>query len=358
LPSFPDVLRIDDRPVGHEHPAYIVAEAGSNHDGTLDTALMMVDAAADAGCDAVKFQTFTGEQMASTFANKATRLPEPFTKWGSNLKEFYEHLALPDHFHEPIAAHAAARGICFFSSPFSEEAVDRLARLGVSALKIASFELVHLPLIRHAAKTGLPLIMSTGMAGLGDIERAIWVASEAGASEIALLHCGSNYPLSVDGANLAAMTTLRAAFGVPVGYSDHTEGVAVPIAAAALGANLLEKHFTLDSQASGPDHGFALEPDELGRMVEGIRQAERAIGQPRKTRAPEESAAAVRGRRSVFSAIDLHPGDVLSERMIKVVRPGIGLEPLALDIVLGRPVRRFVAADSPLHWDDLLGDAS
>jgi sialic acid synthase SpsE len=354
--TLPQSIEIGGRRVGPGHPIYIIAEAGSNHDQNLEKALALVDAAAEAGCDAVKFQTFNAEEIASEWQSPQTALPKEFGRWWKNLKELYRSCALPDNFHEPLWRRAKERGIAIFSSPFSETAVERLARLGVPALKIASFELVHLPLIRQAARTGVPLILSTGMADLGDIERALSAAVQAGAQQVALLHCGSNYPLEPSSVHLAAMDMLRQAFGVPVGYSDHTLDIAVPIAVAARGGNLLEKHFTLSRKGSGPDHSFAVEPGELSIMVKHMRTAQAAIGESYKRRQPEEAAHAIRGRRSVFAATDLAVGDLLTAEKIKILRPGVGLEPSALELVLGRRIRRAVKAGAPIAWDDLLGE--
>ena len=355
-PEMPRSFSIAGSAVGPGRPCYVIAEAGSNHDGNLKTALALVDAAADAGCDAVKFQTFTGEEIAAEWGSSDTKLPPEFSRWGRNMRELYGACALPESFHAPIASRAKERGIHFFSSPFSERAVDLLAELGVPALKIASFELVHLPLIRRAASTGLPLILSTGMAGLGDIERALDAASAGGAKALALLHCGSNYPMSAAGANLASMETMRRAFGVPVGFSDHTLGISVPIAASALGAELLEKHFTLDRRGSGPDHSFAVEPAELKAMVAGMREAQAAVGSSRKRRQPEEEPHARRGRRSLYAARGLEAGRRLGPDDVRVLRPGVGIEPLALELILGRPLRRGVKAGEPLRWEDFLGE--
>jgi sialic acid synthase SpsE len=352
VPSF----EIAGRKVGGGAPCYVIAEAGSNHDKDLKTALALVDAAAEAGCDAVKFQTFVAEEIGSNYVSPETELPESFHKYGKTLQALYRSCALPDEFHEPIAARAAQRKIAFFSSAFSENAVDRLMKVGVPAIKIASFELVHLPLIRHAASTKLPLVISTGMAGLGDIERALEAVAAGGGSRVMLLHCGSNYPLDAASANLAAMETLRRAFAVPVGYSDHTLGLAVPTAAAALGAAGLEKHFTLSRKSDGPDHSFAVEPRELKEMVALMRGAEQAVGSPRKTRAAEEEPHVRRGRRSIFATRALRAGERLSPDCVKVLRPGIGIEPMFLPLLLGRPVTRAVSADTPLTWDDILGN--
>jgi sialic acid synthase SpsE len=355
LPQFREEISIHNRSIGTGSPCYVIAEVGSNHDRDLKKALALVDAAADAGCDAVKFQTFEGRDIAAAYVDPATEPSPTFRKWGARLLDIYEKCALPDSFHEPLAERAAERRIHFFSSAFSEKAVERLHRLGVPAIKIASFEMVHLPLIRCAASTGLPLIISTGMAGLGEIERALAAVADGGGNQVVLLHCGSSYPLSVSSANLAAMATLRAAFGVPVGYSDHTLGITVSVAAATLGAAALEKHITLNRSGDGPDHGFSIEPSELGDMVSMMRDAQVAVGSTRKFRQPEEMAPSVRGRRSLFARRRIESGQTLTEDDVKVVRPGIGLEPLVLPLILGRPLTRSVDADQPLTWEHFLG---
>lgn len=358
LSGFAETFEIAGRPIGGGAPSYVIAEAGSNHNRDLKTALALVDAAAAAGCDAVKFQTFVAEEIGSNYSSPESALPENLHKWGKTLQELYRNCALPDEFHEPIAARAAEKRIAFFSSAFSERDVDRLMKVGVPAIKIASFELVHLPLIKHAASTGLPLIISTGMAGLGDIERALEAVTAGAGNKVALLHCGSSYPLNAASANLAAMETMRRAFAVPVGYSDHTLGLAVPTAAAALGAAALEKHFTLDRKDKrGPDHSFAVEPSELKDMVTQMREAEQAIGSARKSRATEEEPLVRLGRRSIFVTRAMRAGEKLSPDCIKVLRPGIGIDPMFLPLLVGKPVIRPMQADTPLMWEDVL-DAS
>jgi sialic acid synthase SpsE len=351
LGDFDPHFSIAGTQIGEGRPCYVIAEAGSNHDRTLDRALSLVDIAADAACHAVKFQTFTGLEIAAGPASGLTKLPAEFARWGSEMAEFYEACSLPRDFYQPLLARAKERGITFLSTPFSEGSVDFLYGLGVPALKIASFEVVHLPLIRHAASTKLPLIISTGTAGLSDIERALEAAAKGGARSVALLHCGSNYPLEIASANLKAMATLRSAFGVPVGYSDHTKGIAVPVAAAAVQANVLEKHFTHHGPWDGPDHGFAVRPDELKTMVSMMREAEAALGSSRKRRQPEEAEHAARGRRSLFAARAIKAGSALDPQDVKVVRPGYGLEPALLDIVLGKRLLRDVHPDEALSWD-------
>jgi sialic acid synthase SpsE len=354
LPNFSKTIAIESKAIGDGASCYLIAEAGSNHDRDLNKALSLIDVAAAAGCDAVKFQTFLGPDIAAGPGTEYTRMPPEFAKWGKELQQFYRSCALPKEFHRPLVEQARERGIAFFSSAFSEWAVDFLCELKVPALKIASFEIVHLPLIRHAAATGLPLILSTGLCGMGDIERALETADKGGCKSLALLHCGSNYPLGADSANLAAMETMRLAFAVPVGYSDHTVGLAIPTAAAALGADLIEKHFTNSRHSSGPDHPFALEPDELAAMVRQVRDAELAVGSGQKRRMPEEESHVRRGRRSIVAARDIKAGERLRADAVKIVRPGVGLEPLFLELLLDRPLTRSVAAEHPLSWDDFL----
>ena len=354
LPDFSKSFAINSRPIGDGAPCYLIAEAGSNHDRDLNTALSLVDVAAAAGCDAVKFQTFLGPDIAAGPATEYTRLPPEFAKWGTELQQFYRACALPKEFHQHLSERARECGIAFFSSAFSEWAVDFLCELKVPALKIASFEIVHLSLIRHAAASGLPLILSTGLCGMGDIERALEAADKGGCKSLALLHCGSNYPLGAASANLAAMGTMRSAFGVPVGYSDHTMGLAIPTAAAALGADLIEKHFTHGRGCAGPDHSFALEPDQLTAMVRQVKDAQLAIGSGQKRRMPEEEAHLRRGRRSMVAARDIKAGERLHADAIKIVRPGAGLEPLLLELLIDRPLTRSVAAEHPFSWDDFL----
>lgn len=352
--GLPSQFDIAGTTVGAGVHVYIIAEAGSNHDRELSKALKLVDVAAEAGCDAVKFQTFSGPDIASAHVSPGAELPAEYRQYGKNLQEFYANVALPVDFHAPIAERAAERGIAFLSSPFSEAAVDLLVEMGVPALKIASFEVVHLPLIRYAAESGLPLIISTGTARLADVEHALDAALEGSATGVALMHCGSSYPLPVDQANLRAMDTLVRAFGVPTGYSDHTTGTAVSVAAAARGAAVIEKHITLDRRAEGPDHPFALEPSDLRVLVRGVREASASVGSGFKAPTAAERDHALRGRRSIHAARDLAQGLPISADALKIVRPSSGLAPHLLGTIVGRSPVRMVPADHPVTWDDLL----
>ena len=348
--SFPEEFAIAGRLVGRGHPTYVIAEIGANHNRDLGVARELIDVAAAAGADAVKFQTYSGSRIYSK-KTPAFAYLAPITD--KSPAELLEEISLPREWQPLLAEHARERGVHFFSSPFDHEAVRELDELDVPVLKIASFEIVDLPLIRVAAATGRPLLISTGMTVLGEIEDALRAAAEAGGTAVGLMQCTSVYPAPVERINLRAMETMRAAFGVPVGLSDHSTGIAVPVAAAALGAAFLEKHVTLDRTMTGPDHPFAIEPAELEAMVRGIREAEAALGDGRKDGpSPEESEEMYTlGRRSLIAARELPAGTVLEPEMITVKRPGFGIRPKDLDLVIGRTLRVDVEEDEILTWD-------
>jgi N,N'-diacetyllegionaminate synthase len=350
MSRLPPEFEIGDRPVGPGRPTYVIAEAGANHNRDLGIAREMIDVAAQAGADAIKFQTYSGAKIYSRKTPRFAYLEGVTDKAPVDL---LEELSLPREWQPELSAYAAERGIHFFSTPFDHEAVAELDALDVPVLKIASFEIVDLPLIRRVAETGRPMLISTGMTVMGEIEDALDAAVEAGARAVGLLQCTSLYPAPAHRANLLAMETMRRAFGVPVGLSDHTTGIAVPIAAAALGAAFVEKHFTLDRTMEGPDHGFALEPDELVAMVAGIREAQVAIGDGRKEGpGPEESEEMYRlGRRSLILTRDLPAGTVLEPDMLTVKRPGFGIPPKHLELVLGRQLKVDVEDDDILTWE-------
>jgi N,N'-diacetyllegionaminate synthase len=340
---------IGGRRVGPGEPAYVIAEAGANHNRDLDVARELVDVAADSGADAVKFQTYTGTGLYSTKTPKFEYLGEE----GRTPQQLLDDIALPREWQPELADYARSRSIDFFSTPFDHEAVDSLRELGVPAMKIASFEIVDLPLISRAAGAGVPVIVSTGMATYGDVEDALDAVAEAGNREVALLRCASVYPSPPEIMNLTAMATMREAFGVPVGLSDHTTGISVATGAAALGAELVEKHFTLSRDMEGPDHPFALEPAELKAMVAAIREVEAALGNGRL----EGPSEAERGemyenaRSSVIAAQDIPAGSTIDPGMLTVKRPGTGIAPKHLDVLVGRTARVDIEFDTPITWE-------
>jgi sialic acid synthase SpsE len=348
--TLPSEFEIGGRPVGGEYPTYVIAEAGANHNRDLGVARELIDVAAEAGADAVKFQTYSGDRIYSKKTPKFEYLSELTDK---SPAELLEEISLPREWQGELAEHARSRGIHWFSAPFDHEAVEELDALDVPVLKIASYEIVDLPLIRRAAETGRPLFVSTGMAVLGEIEDALTAAREGGAAGVGLMQCTSVYPAPPERANLRAMETMRRAFGVPVGLSDHTTGIAVPIAAAALGAAFVEKHFTLDRSMEGPDHPFAVEPAELTAMVAGIREAQAALGDGQKSGPSQEERKEMYtlARRSLILTRDLPAGSVLERDMITVKRPGYGIAPKHLEHVIGRTLKVDAEEDDILTWE-------
>jgi N,N'-diacetyllegionaminate synthase len=348
--SLPPEFAIGGTPVGPGHPTYVIAEAGANHNRDLGIARELIDVAAEAGADAVKFQTYSG---ATLYSRKTPRFAYLAPLTDKAPTDLLEDVSLPREWQAPLAEHARSRGLEFMSTPFDFDAVRELDALDVPALKIASFELVDLPLIRAAAATGRPLLLSTGMAVLGEIEEALAAAVEAGAPAVGLMQCTSVYPAPPETINLRAIETMRRAFGVPVGFSDHSLGTAIPIASAAMGAAFVEKHYTLSREMTGPDHPFALEPDELKAMVEGIRAAQAALGHGRKDGpTPQEREEMFGlGRRSLIVTRDLPAGTVLEPDMLTRKRPGFGIAPKHLELVLGRPLKVDVEEDEILTWD-------
>jgi sialic acid synthase SpsE len=343
-PSF----AIAGRPVGAGAPCYVIAEAGANHNRDLGIARKLIDVAADAGADAVKFQTYTGPGLYSSKTPQFEYLDD-----SRSPQEILDAIALPREWQPELAKYAKARGIAFFSTPFDFDAVDGLVALGAPAMKIASFELVDLPLIRHAAGAGVPLILSTGMATYGEVEEALAAAREGGATEVALLRTASLYPAPPEIANLRAMQTLRTAFGLPVGLSDHSEGIAVGIGGAALGMELIEKHFTLSREMEGPDHPFALEPGELRALVDGIRAVEAALGSGRLEGPSDLEAGEMYrlARRSVIAAQDIPAGTVITREMLTVKRPGYGVKPRDIDHLVGRVAKVDIEFDDVVTWE-------
>jgi N,N'-diacetyllegionaminate synthase len=332
-----------DRPM---KSIYIIAEAGVNHNGSLDMALQLVDAAESAGADAVKFQTFRAENLATSSAHKAA-YQERTTSGSESQFDMLKRLELDIEAHRRIVEHCSKVGIEFLSSPFDMESADLLEGMKIRLYKIPSGEITNFPYLRHVASKGKPLILSTGMCTLGEVEEALDVLRDSGATEISLLHCVTEYPAPFDEINLRAMHTMRTAFGIPVGYSDHTSGIEIAIAAAALGAVVIEKHFTLDRNLPGPDHAASLEPEELKQMVTAIRHVEAALGSgmkaPAKCEIPNMSVA----RKSVVSARTLQADD------LAIKRPGNGIQPRHADDLIGRTLGCDVEKDELLSWHHL-----
>lgn len=340
---------IGSRRLGPGEPVYIIAEMSANHDHDLDKALRIVEAAAEAGADAIKLQTYTPDTITIR-SNK-----EPFrikgTLWeGRTLYDLYAEAYLPWEWHQPIQQRAHEFGLDFFSTPFDDTAVDFLEDLGVPVYKIASFENVDLPLLRRVAATGKPVIMSTGMASLAELDEAVRTLREAGCEQLALLKCTSAYPAPPNEANLHTIPHLRDTFGVVPGLSDHTMAEAVPVAAVALGACIIEKHFTLSRADGGPDAAFSLEPEEFRRMVEAVRTAEQALGRV-SYEVTEKQRVSQAFRRSLFVVKDMRAGEPFTADNVRSIRPGGGLHTRHLSEVLGCSAATDVEQGTPLRWD-------
>ena len=346
------MVTVAGRAIGPGEPCFVIAEAGVNHNGELDLARRLVEAAADAGADAVKFQTFRADGVASGEAPKAGYQLATTDRAESQL-EMLRRLELDATAHGELKRLAEERGLVFLSTPFDASSVELLDGLGVDAFKVASPDLVNYLLLDDLARRGRPVILSTGLADLAEVKAAVARLRNGGCDDIVLLHCVSEYPAPPADANLRAMATMRDELGLPVGYSDHSEGDAVALAAVALGASALEKHFTLDRSLPGPDHAASLEPAELKRLVAAVRAVEESLGDGVKAPAESERANTATIRRSLAAAGDLPAGATLTRETLVALRPATGISPARLDEVVGRRLRRDLARGELIDSADL-----
>jgi pseudaminic acid synthase len=342
-------MKIGNRQIGPGHPTYVVAEMSANHNQDFGQAVAIVEAAKDAGADAVKLQTYTPDTLTIDCNNQYFQIGKGTIWEGKNLYKLYGEAYTPWDWQPKLKQIANDLGLDCFSTPFDASAVSFLEAMDVPAHKIASFELVDIPLLKRVAETGKPIIMSTGMGTLEEIELAVRTIREAGNSHLALLKCTSAYPALPDEMNLRTIPDLAARFDVPVGLSDHTLGIAVPVAAVTLGACIVEKHFTLSRSTPGPDSAFSLEPQEFQQMVEAIRAAEKSLGGPNYELTKGEVATRV-FRRSLFVVEDMKAGDSFTERNVRSIRPGYGLPPKHLPEVFSRKAAHDIARGTPLAW--------
>lgn len=337
-------VRIGDHAVGGDNPVFVIAEAGINHDGDMAKARDLVAAAAEAGATAVKFQTHLPEK-------EMLRGGETADYVGESLFDLLKRVELTLEQHLELRSYAKSLDICFLSTPFSREAADMLEGVGVPAFKIGSGEMTNHPFIRHVAEKGLPMILSTGMSTFQEVEDSVAVVTEVN-PDLVLMQCTSTYPSRYEDLNLHVLQTYRDRFGIPVGLSDHSEGIYTCVAAVALGASVLEKHFTLDRNWPGPDQKASIEPRELVELVRGAHAVKAALGD-RKEVIDDEVAVQRMARESVVALVDMAPGAIISGDMVWVKRPGTGIPAREMEKVIGRRVRRAVAADSLLSWEDM-----
>jgi N,N'-diacetyllegionaminate synthase len=352
MDSMVDQVVVGTREVGSHCPCFVIAEAGVNHNGDVGLAKQMVDVAVEAGVDAVKFQTFKAERVVSAAAPK-TEYQRQTTDAAESQLDMLRRLELSDEAHHELRVYCQQQGVLFMSTPFDEESADFLNELGMPAFKIGSGEITSLSFLEHVARKGKPIILSTGMSYLGEVDEAVRTIRSAGCDRFILLHCVSNYPAAPADANLRAMQTMATAFQVPVGYSDHTPGVEIALAAVTLGACVIEKHFTLDKGLPGPDHRASLEPGELQALVAGIRTVELALGSAEKRPARSEANNRSIVRRSLTAAFDIPEGTVLRPDMLQALRPASGIPPILVEHIIGRRARRPLKAGQLIAWGDL-----
>jgi len=345
-------FEIAGRKIGPGHPCFIIAEAGVNHNGDIELARRLIDVAVDAGVDAVKFQSFKAEGVVSTSAPKAEYQLETTNTDESQL-DMLRKLELSRQAHLELQAYCQERSILFLSTPFDRESVDLLVEMDVPGFKIGSGEVNSLPHLVYIASKGKPVILSTGMSYLGEVYEAVRVMRNAGCPQIAVLHCVSNYPAEPSDINLKAIPAMAAALDVPIGFSDHTVGNTVLLAAVAIGACIIEKHFTLDKTMTGPDHRASVDPEELKLMVQTIRSVESALGTGIKAPAATEEHNRKIVRRSVAAASDIVKGQVLNESDLTLLRPGSGIPPSLLSEVAGRTARKDFRSGEIIVWSDL-----
>jgi N,N'-diacetyllegionaminate synthase len=347
-----EAVEIAGRKIGRKYAPFLIAEAGVNHNGDMDMALALVDAAAEAGADAVKFQTFSADRLVTKQAPKAKYQLETTDQIESQY-QMLKKLELREEDHRLLLERCQQKEILFLSSPFDELSADLLESLNVPAYKIPSGEITNHPYLAHVARKGCPIILSTGMSSLGEVEAAVQTIADAGDPPLVLLHCVSQYPAPPEELNLRAMHTLEAAFDVPVGFSDHTEGIEMALVAVALGASVIEKHFTLDRGLPGPDHRASLEPDDLKRLAEGIKRVQIALGDGRKVPTASERNTADVARKSLVAACDIPAGTVLKAELVAVRRPGTGLPPAMHEQLIGRITAKALAEGQLFSWEDI-----
>jgi len=344
-------IKIGDKLVGEGNPVYIIAEAGVNHNGSVDLAKKLIDVAKKSDADAVKFQTFRTESMVLRSTEKAIYQKKASSK--GTQYEMLKKLELSSDDFRELHEYAMEARITFLSSPFDRDSIDLLDKIGVPALKIGSGELTNHPLLKYAASKGKPILLSTGIGTIGEIDEALRVIQKEGLNEVILLHCVTDYPAKIEDLNLNVIGTLKKSFQVPVGFSDHTEGILMPSIAVALGASVIEKHYTIDKNMPGPDHKASLDPVQLREMVRSIRDVEKAMGGGLKRPSSEEEKIKKFVRKSIVAKVDISKGSIIDEGMLSYKRPGTGLSPKYYLEIVGKKARKDIRRDDFILWKDV-----
>lgn len=343
-------VKIGDKFLGHGYPCFIIAEAGVNHNGSVKIAEKLIDAAKEAGADSVKFQTFKTDAIVTKYAAK-TEYQKKTTN-DSSQYDMIKKLELSEDEFKKLSDYAMDKGIIFLSSPFDEESIDLLDKIEVPAFKLSSGEITNLPLIKYLTDKGEPIILSTGMASLCEIAEAVKVIKE-NSNDLILMYCVTDYPACVDEIDLNVINTLESTFKLPVGFSDHSMGIELTVAAVALGACVIEKHFTLDRNLEGPDHKASLEPNELKIMVDSIRNVEKGMGNGTKILTKNELSIKKLARKSIMAKRHIEKGEILRKDMLTIKRPETGIYPKYLDLIIGKEITVSVKKDEPIKWDFL-----
>jgi N-acetylneuraminate synthase/N,N'-diacetyllegionaminate synthase len=343
-------IKIGNKLIGEGESCFIIAEAGVNHNGDIKLAKKLVDVAKEAGADSVKFQTFKAERLVTYNARQAEYQIKNIGKKESQY-EMLKRLELSSSDFKKLKEYCDYKGIIFLSSPFDEESADLLENIGIVAFKLGSGEITNSPLLKHVAKKKLPIILSTGYSTMQEVEEAVKIIEKQGNKKIILLHCTSDYPLRLENVNLLAMKTMMDRFKYPVGYSDHTLGLTVPIAAVALGAKVIEKHFTLDRELPGPDHRASATPEELKLFVENIKDVLKLLGSSIKNPTKSEAQCIRLGRKSIVARTDIKKSSKINKDMLIIKRPGTGIYPRYLDKIIGRVAKRDIPKDAIIKWE-------
>lgn len=350
--SFNREFKIGSRWIGEKYPTYFIAEIGANFDGSLDKAKQLIIAAKDAGADCAKFQTFDTSRIVSEGGFSLMQLKGVHGTWGRTVSEVFKDAEFPIAWHQEIADFCRKIGIDFSTSPYFKEAVDVCVELNVPFIKIGSGEITWLEMIEYIASKQVPIMLATGDATMAEIDEAVRTIEKAGNTNLVLMQCITNYPSKIDSANVNVLRTYQSAFNVLTGYSDHSPGHVVALAATVLGSRVIEKHFTLDKKAKGPDHPHSMEPNEFKFMVDSIREVERAMGTGRKQVVDEEAETVFVQRRCLYAKKDLKIGDIITEDAIDVLRPALGIPPKFKSVVIGKECRQNITKGQPLFWDN------